>query len=683
MAACSTCGARNPGRARFCHNCGKRLAEQRAAESESRRTVTVLFADIVGSTALGEAADAEVVRSAVGQAFAAMRGTIERHGGTVEKFVGDAVMAIFGLPTLHEDDALRAARAAAELEEELAILNEDLEPRLGRELSLRVGLSTGEVVAGDPSRGETLATGDTVNTAARLEQAANPGEILLGPVTARLVRGAARLQAVPPIAAKGKAEPIPAFRLVSIGSSPPPPTDMPLVGREAELASLRSEFERVVTERTPAIVTLLGAPGVGKSRLVAELLATIGDRATILRGRCLSYGDGLTYWPLREIVLAATGSDESPDEAELRLRDRIGEEGAVIADRLATAVGLREGSVSAEEIHWAARRTFERLSADRPLVLVVEDIHWARPPMLELLEHIVRESNDAPILIVCPARPDLLETASEWGKPPNARTLELEGLTQEASERLIDSVAESANQLPNALRQRILETAEGNPLFVEEMVRLVVETGDTSLAIPPTIEALMATRIDRLPAPERTVAQRGSVVGRVFERAAVTALLVEPARRSLGARLGALVRKQLLRREGQARAGDPSFKFRHILIRDAAYNGLAKAERAELHEAFARWLAGTIAGMSGEFEEIVGFHLEQAYRYRVELRESGHRLDELGQEAALRLASAAHAASDRGDELGAARLFERAVSLPGWDDRRTGRRGSLARDRVG
>src|SRR5947207_13711202 len=225
MAACSTCGARNPGRARFCHNCGKRLAEQRAAESESRRTVTVLFADIVGSTALGEAADAEVVRSAVGQAFAAMRGTIERHGGTVEKFVGDAVMAIFGLPTLHEDDALRAARAAAELEEELAMLKEELEPRLGRELSLRVGLSTGEVVAGDPSRGETLATGDTVNTAARLEQAANPGEILLGPVTARLVRGAARLQAVPPIAAKGKAEPIPAFRLVSIGSSPPaPPT---------------------------------------------------------------------------------------------------------------------------------------------------------------------------------------------------------------------------------------------------------------------------------------------------------------------------------------------------------------------------------------------------------------------------------------------------------------------------
>ncbi|HYX10971.1 MAG TPA: AAA family ATPase, partial [Candidatus Acidoferrum sp.] len=601
-----------------------------------------------------------------------MRSAIGHHGGTVEKFIGDAVMAIFGLPTLHEDDALRAVRAADDMRRALGGLNAELAPRLGRTLDVRIGINTGEVVAGDSSSGDTLATGDTVNTAARLEQAAAPGDILLGAVTARLVRGTATLQAVEPVAAKGKAEPIPAFRLVSIDPQEDrQTTDRPFLGRAAELERLRAAYTAVVRDGSPWIATVLGPPGVGKSRLVAEFLAGVAGNARILRGRCLSYGDGLTYWPLREIVLSAAGVDAAGGgEAPIgKLRDLAGSDvdARVIADLLAIAIGLREGSASADEIAWAARRVFERLASDRPLVLVVEDIHWARLPMLQLLEHVALEAGRAPILIVCPARPELPESAPEWGNTARATTLTLDGLDAEAGEELIDAVTGARDALPDALRRRILETAEGNPLFVEEMVRLVLETGDTSLAVPPTIEALLAARIDRLAAPERTVAQRGSVVGRVFERAAVAALAPEVSRQLIDARLRELVRKQLLQREG-SRPPAGTFKFRHVLIRDAAYNALAKSERARLHEAFASWLADTVAAAPGPLDEIVGHHLEQAYRMRMELREPDDLLARIASEAGRRLAAAGRRTFDRGDGSAAARLYGRAMALPGWDE---------------
>ncbi len=693
MLSCPRCSTGNPDGARFCLACGSPIASGRASPRESRRVVTVLFSDVVGSTALGELLDPETLRGVMARYFDAMAAVIERHGGTVEKYIGDAVMAVFGLPLLHEDDAIRAVRAAVEMRETLAVLNVALHRERGVTIAARTGIQTGEVVAGDSLARQTLVTGDPVNTAARLEQAANPGEILVGMPTWRLVADAATGEAILPIAAKGKSDPVAAMRLLAVDLAQAERTRRPvalLVGRDRELGRLLNIFERVRRERDPALVAVRGPAGVGKSRLVAEFLANVVDRAMVLRGRCLPYGDGITYWPLREIFIAAAqiAEGDAPTAGRRKL-DRLvrgARDGPLLAARVASAIGLSTEPAPQEELFWAVRRTFEHLAAARPLVVVIEDVHWAEPTLLELIGQVVDLGRDVPLLVLCPARPEVRDTAPGWGRDGrNTTEITLEGLAEDATAGLIDSLPGGA-AIPAGLRSRILAVAEGNPLFLEEMVRMLVDDGIVTGArtgaagspgsvdgaadavrVPPTIGALLAARIDRLPVGERSTAQRASVVGRVFEQAAVAALTPSTAEIDLAASLRGLVRRELVMPQHSAMGDDEAFKFRHILIRDAAYDALAKADRAELHERFADWLEKASGNRLPEYEEIVGYHLELAHRYRTELRERGAPTTHLGARAAIHLAHAARRAMDRGDAAAAVELLERAGTLPVTD----------------
>ncbi len=616
MVACGACGEENPERAKFCWNCAAALKAV-APTRDVRKTVTVLFADVSGSTALGEQIDPESLRALMSQYFAAIKDVVERHGGTVEKFIGDAVMAVFGIPTLHEDDALRAVRAAAEIRETVAALNNDLQVGNGVALMLRTGLNTGVVVAGDPAVGQTLVTGDPVNTAARLEQAAAPGEILLGEATHRLVRDAVTVESVKSIVAKGKAEPVTAFRLIAVnaGSGHARRLDAPMVGREAELGRLQQAFAQTVRDGSCHLFTLLGSAGVGKSRLVAEFLAALGDGTTVLAGRCLPYGESITYWPLAEMLrdAAAIEESDSPQAAKAKVEGLLsGERDAtVVAAALSNAIGLSTEVAPQEEIFWATRKLLEHIAHRQPLVVVFEDIHWAEPTFLDLIEHVADLSRDAPLFVLCPGRPEVLDRRAGWGGGKfNATTILLEALGAAACEQLIRELPGGAS-LPSPVSTRILEAAEGNPLFLEEMLGMLVDEGllgqqdggwvatselDTT-HVPPTIQALLAARLEQLSPNERAVAERGSVVGRIFEQAAVAELSAEADRPEVAGGLIALVRKELVRPERSEISAGDAFKFRHILIRDAAYDAIPKVERADLHERFAQWFK-RVAGRS-------------------------------------------------------------------------------------
>jgi class 3 adenylate cyclase/tetratricopeptide (TPR) repeat protein len=640
---CQACGRENPDGFRFCGACGAELSEQ-AGSREVRKTVTVVFCDVTGSTALGERLDPEALRRTMGRYFEQMRLIVERHGGTVEKFVGDAVMAVFGIPVAHEDDALRAVRAVAEMRERLATLGEELSVAL----SFRTGVNTGEVVAGT---GETLVTGDAVNVAARLEQAAASGEILISAETLALVRDAVSVEPVAPLELKGKSEPVAAFRLQTVDVTADAfkrHLDAPLVGRVREQQRLRADFEDVVSERACHLFTLLGAAGVGKSRLVAEFLAGAAGSADALRGRCLHYGDDITYWPLVEILL----------EIEVEPASVVG--------------------TSPAETQLAFRKLLEARAAERPQIVVLDDIQWAQSVFLDLVEHVADWSRDAPIFLLCIARPELLELRPDWGGGKlNATTVLLEALSGDDCELLISRLA-GGEQLTGDVRRRILAAADGNPLFIEEMVALVSEDGgDSTVVVPPTIQALLQARLDRLDSGEREVVGRGAVEGQVFHRAPVLELAPERERADVSTHLLSLVRKELIRPDHPTFPDDEAFRFRHLLIRDAAYDSLPKETRADLHERFAAWLEDHATLV--EQDEIVGYHLEQAHRNRAELDAADPRLEPLGRRAAGHLASAARGALERGD-LGAARgLYTRAASLlaPG-DSTRLGLLAELA-----
>ena len=653
MAACPSCGVENRDEARFCDACGAALAAEPAREA--RKTVTVLFCDVTGSTALGEQIDPESLRRVMARYFEVAKDTIERHGGAVEKFIGDAVMAVFGVPTVHEDDALRAVRAAAELRDALAELNAELADAYGTRLELRTGVNTGEVVTGTEER---LATGDAVNVAARLEQAAQPGEVLLGGETLRLVKDAVEVEAVAPLELKGKAEPVPAFRLLGVRAGEPGAErqTVPMVGRERQRHLLDDAFANVVGERACHLFTILGTAGVGKSRLAAEFLESL-DGATVIGGRCLSYGEGISYWPVTAAVKELLGPAPEEMLAELGFD-------TAMARALDPILGRETLASSPEEIAWAVRKLFEAAAARWPLVVVLDDLHWGEPVFLDLVEHIADFSRDAPILLLCMARPELLDRRSAWGGGKlNATNVLLEPLSADETDELIERLLSGA-RIDASLRARILESAGGNPLFVGEMLAMLADRGEgngsAEIAVPPTIQALLASRLDQLDDPERRVLERGAVEGHVFHRGAVVALAPEEGQ--VDGRLMTLVRKDLVRPEQSMLAGDDAFRFRHLLIRDAAYEALPKATRAELHERFADWLEQN-APQLVELDEIVGYHLEQAYTYRSELGPLDDAARALAPRAAERLLASAKRALDRGDLPAAQSLAPRSVAL--------------------
>jgi len=604
---CASCGHQNGPAARFCEACGAALSDGSEAR---RKVVTVLFCDVVGSTALGESTDPEALRALLARYFERMSGIVESHEGTVEKFIGDAVMAVFGVPVVHEDDALRACRAAVEMRDAFADLG----------LEGRIGVCTGEVVTGTVER---LATGDALNVAARLQSAAAPGEVLIAGET-RLQAGAAiEAETVEPLVLKGKSDPVVAFRLVAAHEAAERPHDSVFVGRTRELELLTAAWARAVEESRCELVTVVGDPGIGKSRLAAEALASIGAR--VVRGRCLPYGAGITYWPVVEVIKQLDLLPSDP----------------AAASAIRSLLGESDADASAEEIAWAFRKLLEEQA---PLVVVFDDIQWAEETFLDLIEHLSLLSAGAPLLLLCMARPELLDRRPAW--PVTAR---LEPLTGEDTAALIGA------GLPEELRARIEEAAAGNPLFIHEMVAMAAEDrGD--IEVPATLKALLAARLDRLDPAERRVLERGSVEGVVFHRGAVQALT--PEETQLTPRLAALVRRQLIRSDRTQFAGDDGFRFRHLLIRDTAYDALPKSTRAELHERFADWLEHHADLV--EQDEIVGYHLEQAALYKNEL---GQTDPALAERAGARLAAAGRRALWRADMRAAAGLLERALQL--------------------
>ncbi|MGH3092396.1 MAG: AAA family ATPase [Gaiellaceae bacterium] len=654
---CASCGSETRVGAQFCASCGHRL-DRAPAKEEERKLVTVLFADLTGSTALGEQLDPERLRALLSEYFAAMALVIESWGGTVEKFIGDAVMAVFGIPTLREDDALRAVRAASELHERIAGLNETLERELGVAIELRTGVNTGDVVAGDAAQGQAFATGDTVNVAARLQQTAGQGEIVIGATTFALVRDAVRAEPLPRLELKGKEQPVGALRLLEVFAGAPAFTrrlDAPFVGRADELAALVAGLDEAERESACRLVTITGAPGVGKSRLVRELLSATEGRARAVVGRCLSYGEGITYWPLAEIVRQVGGED-----ARARLAGLVGgTDGELVGERVAGAVGLAETTSRTEEIFWAVRRLFESLARDGPLVVVLDDVHWAESTLLDLVEYVLAFAR-APLLLVCAARPDLFDVRPSWAAPrPGAALVSLQPLSEAESEALVAGLAGG----PPA--RRVVEAAEGNPLFLEQLLAFESEDGHDGgrLATPPTIQALLGARIDRLEESERTVLERASVEGRLFHLGAVSELLPEQMRSLAGAGVLSLVRKELVRPDESLFPGDDGFRFTHILVRDVAYEGMPKAVRGKAHERFAAWLEGKAGARVAEYEEILAYHLEQAASYGRQVRPGDQRTDELARIASERLASVGRRALERGDVLAAANLLERALRL--------------------
>jgi class 3 adenylate cyclase/tetratricopeptide (TPR) repeat protein len=613
-----------------------------------RKTVTALFADVVGSTSLGEQVDPEAMRNALERYFAAMRVIVEGHGGTVEKFIGDAVLAVFGIPSVHEDDALRAVRAAVAMREEL----ERLRPELGIELRARIGINTGEVVAGE---GDTFATGDTLNVAARLEQWAEPDEILIGASTEQLVSDQIRVEALEPLSLKGKAEPVAAFRLLEVLGIDREERRLvgPLVGRRQELERLSAEFDRTVAEASCRLVAITGEAGIGKSRLVREFTSQIEDTARLLIGRSLSYGEGITYWPLRDVVHQLAGADPLPELTGLLEDDTV-------AETVVGAIGAGPSAATSAEIQWSVRRLLETLAAERPLVLVLDDLHWAEPTFLDLVDYLNGFIRSVPVLLVATGRPELFDVRPEW----RTSSLELSPLSEAEATELVQALSAEATR---EVSVSVVESAEGNPLFVEQLCAIVTETGE--LTLPPSVHALLATRIDQLPAAERGVAERGAIEGRLFHRGSVNELSADATRPDVAAHLASLVRRDLIRPAESLVAGDDAYRFSHALVREAVYSATPKADRAELHERLSGWLERTGDTGLGQLEEILGYHLEQAHELRGEVMPPDERTRDLGARAARLLGAAGRRALARGDFRAAENLLERAVAAAPGDDR--------------
>jgi len=609
-----------------------------------RRLVTVLFVDVVESMALAEALDAEALGVVLRRYFETVSAAITRHGGTVEKYAGDAVMAAFGVPVSHEDDALRAARAALDIRVAIAALNEQLLVQHGVGLAIRVGIESGEVVSTPTDARQRLVTGEAVGIAAKLEQAADPDEIVVGAVAGRLIDHAATLDPLGEVAIKGKREPVHAYRLRELSTVGPAfeqRQDARLVGRKRELAALRRSLKRSVDGPAVRVAVVIGSPGVGKSRLAAEL-ARRAKGVTMLWGRCLSYGEGITYWPLREVL-------EQADDGGVR-------------DAVLAALDA-ETPPPAAEIAWLFRRFCEAIASAQPLVLVFDDVHWAEPTFLELVEHLA-DKGTGPIAVVCLAREELVEDRPAFleGRANVDRIL-LDALSAEDTDALLDGLGGAV--LESDHRARIAETAEGNPLFLEQLLALALEGGLAERPLPETIQALLAARLDRLGPGERAVLERGAVVGKEFTAADILALLEPEAVATADAHLQTLAGRGFVRAREEG-----AFSFRHVLVQEAVYRAAPKRLRAELHERYADRL-DTEAPNLPDLDEFVGYHLEQAYRLRTELGEADRRTERLAEDGGRRLDDAGIRALRRGDMPATANLLARAVALlPSEDERR-------------
>jgi predicted ATPase/class 3 adenylate cyclase len=689
VAICPSCGEENSQRARFCQACATPLPL--GPVGEVRKTVTVLFSDVVGSTELADRLDTESFTRLMNQYFQEMKVIAERHGGTVAKFIGDAIVTVFGIPLLHEDDALRAVRAAWDMRSALVQLNEGFKNRWDVCLATRTGVNSGEVLTGaweasgnaigGAIPGGHIAIGDAMNLGARVEQAAEPGEILLGEATYRLVRDVVDAEPMPPRVFKGKSEAARIYRLLRVSGSLeaiPRRLHSPMVGRRDDVATLEWAVARAAEGRSCRVVTILGPAGVGKSRLVREFLAGAPEAATVLRGRCLPYGEGITFWPLAEVVKNAAGitDEDSGDQAVGKIATLLtgAEDARSVAELVGRAIGLSTNPGTAQETFWSVRKLFENLARDRPLIVVFDDIHWAERTFLDLVEDVAEWVEEAPVLVVCTARPELLDARPDWtdGKRYQSATISLVPLAQGECDRLLLNLPGGVELGPNG-RDVIVEASGGNPLFLEQMLSMLVDDGllekarsgsvvdVADISAPPSIQALLAARLDRLSGEERQVIERAAVQGKVFYRDALSERTEDGS--ALSARLLALIRKQLIDSARSDLAGQEAFRFVHGLVRDSAYQGIPKDRRAALHAAFAGWLEGVASDRVLEYEEILAYHLEQAYQYRAELGTVDEDARMLASAAAERMGTAAERALARGDAPGAVNLLTRATAL--------------------
>ena len=645
--------------------------------------MTILFADVVDSTGLGERLDPEALSALMTKFFGCAEKAIESHGGVVEKFIGDAVMAVFGIPQAHEDDGLRAIRAGVELQQAVAAMNHE---RPDLQVAIRVAINSGEVLAASGGEGRSGVIGDAVNATARLEKLAPPGGILISSATHRLVRDSVTTRSIGRVEIRGKSEPLEAHLVMAVdpASGQPRNFEAPLVGRMRELNALQREYERAAQEKVCMLFTLLGPAGIGKSRLIAELIQTAAEPARVLTGRCLPYGDGITFWPVTEAIShAAQISDrDSQEDAIQRLVALVGghEDDKLIANLVAQLMGLSEQTATREETFWAVRKVFEFLSDQTPLVLVFDDIHWAETALLDLIDHVVDHTAEAPIFVACLARPELLEHRPNWaGGKFNATTILLEPLKENEAVALFTGLLGETAEIERLI-PRVLEASGGNPLFLEETVAMLVDDGAIenvdgrwrahkdldAISIPPTINALLTSRMDQLPTSERVTIEIASVMGKVVAPQAIRALATEV---DVVAAIDSLSRKGLVKRDQEEFAGEQMYRFRHILIRDAAYQLIPKERRVGLHRGYADWLIEVLGERSTEYDEIIGYHYEQAHQLATSLGMATS--DELARRATLSLASAGRRALGRSDLAAGVNLLTRAAAFDEADGDRS------------
>lgn len=654
---CAACGGRTTESDRFCVNCGTRL-QGPAARHEARKKVSILFLDIVGSTQLAERLDPEPLREIMDRYFAACASCVTEHGGEVEKFIGDAIMAAFGATVAHEDDAVRAVRAAASALTALHDLSAEFTTRYQVTLKARCGVCTGDVMV-IRQGGDFRVIGDATNTASRLQTVAPPGQILIDADTATMVRSHVSLTPVEPLRLKGKARPVAAYRVIDPEAAGEAPRAAPFIGRDDELADLRHSYRRALRGRQVCLVTVLGAPGIGKSRLVQEFTGALPDgEAIVLAGRCSAYGRGITYKPLAEMLGSFPGGWPA-------LARRL-EPGGLAARTLNTLTGGSVSTVGTEDIAWAFRSLLEVLGQDRPVILVWEDLHWSEETLLDLIDDVVAWLTGVPVLILCVARSELLEARRGWGEgKPSALTLELGPMTHEQSAALVGHLIAREEVTAHGysdVHERIAAQCEGNPLFAE-LITDVFTDAASDVQVPPTIHALLGARLDQLPGQERTLVELAAMIGRDFTRDLLQVMagaggMAEPAAAEL---IASLIRRRILLR---GPAG--TVRFTQTLLRETAYEFTPKTRREHWHNFLATWYAGHGEAMA------VAYHVEAAWQLSRELRPGAPALPRLAAKAADTLCGEGIDALSRKDLPAAIHLLERARQLfPLGDARHT------------